>query len=81
MNKGFFEGCYFKEKVVNSKKCTMFKGVIANHRKLNDESIAITIGTGERYIDTIANYRGFCSKSRVAEGVMDIAGISKIKYM
>ena len=80
MNKGFFEGCYCEEKIVNSKKCTIFKGVIANHRKLNDESIAITIGTGERYIDTIANYKGFCSKSRVAEGVMDITGISKIKY-
>tara|TARA_A200000113_G_scaffold225735_1_gene247700 strand:- start:739 stop:3582 length:2844 start_codon:yes stop_codon:yes gene_type:complete len=81
MNKGFFEGCYDKEKIVNGKKCTAFKGVIANHRKLSDDSIAITIGTGDRYIDTIANYKGFNSKSRIAQGVMDTNSLSKIKYI
>ena len=67
MREGFIPGCYARR---GEDGLLRFRGVIASTRMLSDESLALTIGTGEEYIDVICNTDGFHGGSRIAEGTV-----------
>lgn len=81
MVSGFFPDCYYTPTKTESGTRIALRGVIASHRRLSDESIAITIGTENRYIDVIANCRGFNSGARIAEGNITPDGHATFKYL
>ena len=81
VSKGFLEGCYYRKERVNGRMSVRLRGVVASHRKLSDTSLAVTVGTGERYVDVIANFRGFHMGVRVAEGYIGPDGQGVFRYI
>ena len=81
VSKGFLDGCYYRKERVNGRMSVRLRGVVASHRKLSDTSLAITVGTGERYVDVIANFRGFHMGVRVAEGYIGPDGQGVFRYI
>jgi len=81
VRRGFIPDCFCKEIPVRAGGTKIkLRGVVASHRKLSDTSLAITIGTGDRYVDTIANFRGFHGGVRIAEGWVAPDGKATLRY-
>jgi hypothetical protein len=81
VRRGFIPDCFYKETPARAGGVKIkLRGVVASHRKLSDTSLAITIGTGDRYVDTIANFRGFHGGVRIAEGWVAPDGKATLRY-
>ena len=63
---GFVPGCYARRSADG--ELTAFRGVIACKRLLGEDSVAITVGTGEEYVDLTVHPRGLNGGSRLAQG-------------
>lgn len=76
MKDGFFPGCY-----CSTGGELRFRGLIAAHKILSEESVALTIGTESGYLDLVCPRRGFNSKSRIVQGVqLQDDSVERMKY-
>ena len=69
---GFVPGCYTKRSPEGD--VVEFRGVIACKRQLSEDAVAITIGTGDEYVDVTVHPNGLNGGSRLAQGVRSEEG-------
>ena len=65
-------GCYTKRSPEGD--LVEFRGVIACKRQLSEDAVAITIGTGDEYVDVTVHPNGLNGGSRLAQGVRSEEG-------
>lgn len=65
---GFVPGCYV-HRDEQGRPCR-FRGVIASTRRLSDDALALTVGTGTEYLDLTVPCGGLNGGSRVAVGIL-----------
>ena len=78
MREGFIPGCYARPMEDGGMR---FRGVIASTRMLSEDSIALTVGTGDTYVDMICGSDGFSASSRIAEGTVDAQSDASCRFI
>lgn len=63
---GFVEECYCEEK----EDMKTFRGVIAAHRYVGKDKIALCVGYGDGYLDVLCNADGFNATKRMVSGTL-----------
>ena len=73
VRKGFVAGCYTR---LTRTGTTLFRGVIANHRRLSDRKVALCVGCGDTYLDMTVHTSSFHLRARLATGEVNSEGVA-----